>query len=135
MPRPKGSKNRKTIVKQVEQAMGVIAPDLSSLHVLEATMAHFFTRAMVLQRSGGNKADIDADLLKAAMIAEKVAPYRFAKLSAVKLAGDPNNPIRIKDEATAAQLRTEILTLMAELQEAGVLDLEALPAPQRQIAN
>ena len=61
-----------------------------SLHLLEATMAHFYTRAINLKRSGGKAEVIDANLRDAAAIAEKIAPYRYPRLSAVKLAGDPN---------------------------------------------
>jgi hypothetical protein len=57
------------------------------------------------------------------------APYRHARLSAVKLAGGQNNPARFKDDATADELREEILRRLTALQQAGVLDLEALPAP------
>jgi hypothetical protein len=62
-------------------------------------------------------------------IAEKIAPYRHARLSAVKLAGDPSNPVRFNDNATAAELRAEIMKRIAILQDAGLIDLQALPAP------
>ena len=53
----------------------------------------------------------------------------------MKLAGDPNNPVRIKDDATAEELRAEIMQRLSILSEAGVIDLEALPPPKRGIAN
>jgi hypothetical protein len=40
-------------------------------------------------------------------MANLAAPYRHSRLSAVKLAGDPNNPVRFKDDATADELRAE----------------------------
>jgi hypothetical protein len=49
-------------------------------------------------------------------------------LAAVNVAGDPNNPVRFKDDATADELRAEMMRI-AELSEAGVIDLTALPAP------
>jgi len=72
---------------------------------------------------------IDAAMIQAVQIAEKIAPYRHARLSALKLAGDPNNPARFKDDATADELREEILRRLSALREAGILDLEALPVP------
>jgi len=63
------------------------------------------------------------------------APYRHAKLSAVKLAGDPNNPARFKDDATADELRAEIIKRLTALSEAGVLDLTAVPVPEDGIGN
>jgi hypothetical protein len=94
-------------------------------------MRHFYTRAMVLKQNKGSQELIDADLLNAASTAEKIAPYRFARLSAVKLAGDPNKSTTFKDVATAAELRAEIMRRLAVLQEYGVLDLKALPEPKR----
>lgn len=124
MGRPKGAKNRRTIVKQAEDAMGVVAPDVDTLHVMEQTMRHFYTRAMVLKQTKGPKEQIDADLKDAAMMAEKLAPYRHARLSAVKLAGDPNNPVRFSDDASIEELRAEVLKHLERL--APVLDLPAL---------
>jgi hypothetical protein len=53
----------------------------------------------------------------------------------MKLAGDPDNPLRIRDDASADEPRVEIMKHLSILTENGVLDLEALPAPKRRIAN
>jgi hypothetical protein len=58
-----------------------------------------------------------------------MAPYLHARLSAVKLAGDPNNPLRVRDDASADELRAEILRHLGVLVHGGVIDLEALPMP------
>jgi hypothetical protein len=84
---------------------------------------------------GASPAEIDEDFRQAATIAAMAAPYRHSKLTAVKIAGDPNNPLRFKDDATAAELREEIMRRLRTLSEAGVIDLTALPAPKRGIAN
>jgi hypothetical protein len=68
-------------------------------------------------------------------LAALTAPYRHARLSAVKLAGDPNNPVRFKDDATAEELRAEIMRRIAELRDAGIIDLTALPPPNGGIGN
>src|SRR5262249_42953908 len=39
----------------------------------------------------------------------RVAPFRHAKLAAIKLAGDPNNPLRMWDTATKEELKAEIM--------------------------
>jgi hypothetical protein len=78
---------------------------------------------------------VDESILQAVSIAEKIAPYRHARLSAVKLAGDPNNPLRLKDDATADELREEIMHRLGVLVDGGVLDLGELLAPKRRIAN
>jgi hypothetical protein len=64
-----------------------------------------------------------------------VAPYRHARLSAVKLAGDPNSPVRFKDDATADELRAELTKRLRLLVSAGLIDLKALPLPDAGIAH
>jgi hypothetical protein len=92
-------------------------------------------RAINLKRSGGKAEVIDANLRDAAAIAEKIAPYRHARLSAMKLAGDPNNPFRFDDNATADELRAEIMKRLEILTSAGLIDLQALPVPKGGIAQ
>jgi hypothetical protein len=53
----------------------------------------------------------------------------------MKLAGDPNNPMRVRGNATADELRAEIMDKLAVIRDAGIIDLEALPPPKRGIAN
>jgi hypothetical protein len=53
----------------------------------------------------------------------------------MKLAGDPNNPLRIKDDASADELRAELMKHLRRLIDGGVIDLEALPVPNSGIAN
>jgi hypothetical protein len=48
-------------------------------------------------------------ITEAAHLAALVAPYRHARLSAMKLAGDPNNPVRIRDDASIEELRAEMM--------------------------
>jgi hypothetical protein len=69
-------------------------------------------------------------------LAALAAPYRHARLSAMKLAGGTNNnPVRFKDDATADELREEIIRRLWVLHEAGVIDLKALPVPGGGIAK
>jgi hypothetical protein len=99
---------------------------LDSLHVIETAMQHFFIRA----KSAGRKAEeVDEDYKRAAALAALVAPYRHARLSAVKLAWDQNNPLPFRDDATADELRAELMKRLEILTSAGLIDLQALPAP------
>jgi hypothetical protein len=50
----------------------------------------------------------------------------------VKLAGDPNNPVHFKDDATADELRAEINRRLTVLQKAGIIELQPLQAPEVQ---
>jgi hypothetical protein len=135
MARPKGSKNRRTVLREAEEAMGKPEEFVDSMHVLEYTMRHFYARALLLKQINGRPEQIDADLKEAAAIAEMIMPYRHARLSAMKLAGDPNSPVRFKDDASAAELREEIMRRIVVLHEAGLIDLKALPLPNGGIAN
>ena len=55
-------------------------------------------------------------------------PYRHARLSPMKLAGDPNSPVRFKDDATADELRAELMKRLRILVSAGLIDLSFAPA-------
>ena len=98
-------------------------------------MRHFYVRAIAAKQTKQPDKVIDAAMIQAVQIAEKIAPYRHARLSAVKLAGDPNNPARFKDDATADELRAEVMRRLMVLQEAGAIDLQALPLPKGGITN
>jgi hypothetical protein len=128
--RPKGAKNRRTLLREAEQRVGSKYVDqvLDCLYVIEMAMRHFFMRAEMGKNVGRNQSEVDADYEKAARLAALVAPYRHARLSAMKLAGDPNNMERF-DNATADELREEVMRHIARLSDAGVIDLKALPLP------
>jgi hypothetical protein len=134
---PKGAKNRRMLLGEAEQHVGSKYVDqvLDALCVIESAMRHFFVRAELGKNAGRKQSEVDEDYKQAAALAALAAPYRHPKLLAMKLAGDPNNPVRSKDDATADELREEIMRRLGELSEAGVLDLEALPAPKRGIPN
>jgi hypothetical protein len=137
MGRPKGAKNRRTILKEAEQHVGSKYVDqvLDSLYVIEMGMRHFFIRAEMGKNAGRKKEEVDEDYKQAAALAALVAPFRHARLSAMKLAGDPNSPTRFKDDATADELRAELMKRIVTLHDAGLIDLQALPAPKRKMAN
>jgi hypothetical protein len=126
MGRPKGSKNRRTILREAEEHVGAKYVDevLDSLYVLESAMRHFYLRAEMGKNTGRKAEEVDEDYKQAASLAALAAPYRHPKLSAVKLAGDPNNPARFKDNASIEELRAEVLKNLEIL--APVLDLPAL---------
>jgi hypothetical protein len=108
---------------------------VDSLHVLERSMRHFFMRAEMGVNAGRKQAEVDEDYKQASALAAILAPYQHARLSAVKLAGDPNNPARFKDDATADELRAGIMKRLEILTSAGLIDLQALPVPAGGIAN
>jgi hypothetical protein len=134
-PRPrstsKGSRNKRTLLKEAEQHVGSKYTDqvLDSIYVIEQAMQHFFLRA---KNTGRKQADVDDDYRQAAALAALVAPYRHPRLSAAKLAGGPNDRGSPWDDATAEELKAEIEHRLTVLQEAGILELKPLPAPDVQ---
>jgi hypothetical protein len=131
------AKNRRTILREAEQHVGSKYVDqvLDSLYVIEMAMRHFYMRAEMGKNAGRKEALVDQDYKDAATLAALVAPFRHARLSAMKLAGDPNNPTRFKDDATADELRAELMKRIVTLQDAGLIDLKALPPPHGGTAN
>jgi hypothetical protein len=101
----------------------------------EKAASHFYLRAEMGKNIRRNQSEVDADYEKAAHLAALAVPYRHARLSAMKLAGDPNNSMRIKDDATVEEIRAELMKHMMILIDGGLIDLEALPLPNRGIAN
>jgi hypothetical protein len=91
-------------------------------------MKHFFIRAEMAKETGQKAEIVDAYYERAAHLAALAAPYRHARLSAMKLAGDPNNPVRFRDDA-------ETMRRIAEMRDAGIIDLTALPPPNGGIGN
>ena len=87
---------------------------LDSLEIMEGVMRHFYFRALIEQRMGP-QADwsvVDALMLKTIAAAEKVARYRHAQLSSVRLAGDISGKM---DDVTLDELLVTIKSEMVKL--------------------
>lgn len=141
MSRPKGSKNKRTLLREAARDLAkkrtsVLAttelPDLKasidSLDVLEEVMRHFYIKAQV-EKTLGDQTDwkaVDNALLQAAHAAEKVAAFKHAKLSSVRLAGDLN--VRSTDGATLDQLLERIKTELGKL--GPIIDMEVARDPE-----
>ena len=134
MGRPKGAKNKRTLLREAEQKLLSVKREdfLDAMVVLEEGMRHFYSRAVQLKTANGNPKEIDDNLLKAVDIAEKVMPYRHHRLAAIKLDQDPIAP-GVRDNASLAELEAEMKKHWERL--APVLDLEALVAPSDGVAN
>src|ERR1700720_2665024 len=86
-------------------------------------MRHFYQRALIEQRMGP-QADwsvVDALMLKTLAAAEKVARYKHAQLSSVRLAGDISGKM---DDVSLDEL---LVTIKQEWAKLGpLIDLEAI---------
>jgi len=135
MSRPFGSKNKKTITHEAQQAALLQSTPIDMLHIMERAAVHFFTRAEMRKQTGKNPELVDADCRTAAELAAHAAPYRHARLKAITVEGTINPSDRFRDDANLEELRAEVTRRLADLSEEGVIDLTALPAPKRETAN
>ena len=101
MPRAKGSKNRRTLEREKAKRLAAARAELvknvppldfsiplHSLDVMEQAMRHFYFRATIEERlgDGADLRRVGAAYMRAVRVAEKVARYRHAQVSAIKLA-------------------------------------------------
>jgi hypothetical protein len=103
-----------------------------SLEIMEGVTRHFFLRALI-DESMGSQTDwnvVDSLMLKALAAAEKVARYRHAQLSAIKLAGDIN--AKVTDGASLDDLLVKIKGELEKLKPilGPTIELEVAGEPQ-----
>ena len=123
MPRAKGSKNRRTLLREVANKIAAAraalvknAPPLDfsmpldSLDVMEQAMRHFYFRAKIEERlgDGADWRRVDQAFMQAVHVAEKVARYRHAQRSSVRLSGDLNaRPENVNLDELLASIRAD----------------------------
>lgn len=103
-----------------------------SLEIMEGVTRHFFLRALI-DESIGSQTDwnaVDSVMLKALAAASKVARYRHAQLSAIKLAGDIN--AKVTDGASLDDLLVKIKGELQKLKPilGPTIELEVAGEPQ-----
>jgi hypothetical protein len=110
MGRPKGAKNKRTLLREAEQKLLSVKREdfLDAMVVLEGGMRHFYSRAVQLKSTGkADPKEIDDNLLKAVDLAEKIMPYRHHRLAAIKLDKDPVMG-GLHENASLAELEAEM---------------------------
>jgi hypothetical protein len=123
MPRAKGSKNRRTLLREVANKIAAARAELvknappldfsmplDSLDVMEQAMRHFYFRAKIEERlgDGADWRRVDQAFMQAVHVAEKVARYRYAQRSAVRLSGDLNaRPENVNLDELLASIRAD----------------------------
>jgi len=135
MGRPKGAKNKRTLLREAEQKLLSVKREdfLDAMVVLEESMRHFYSRAVQLKTMPNHDPkEVDDNLLEAVNIAEEVMPYRHHRLAAIKLDKDPVMG-ELNENASLAELEAEMKKHLLLL--APVLDLTALMAPADGTAN
>jgi hypothetical protein len=127
----KGIKNKRTLMREANMREAAARAQLilegsddesikaDSLVVMEEAMT-FFHR-LALKERGRKDADIEMirdNYREAVAIAKDVAPYRYPRLSTVKVGGDRINIPFVPDGVTAEQVKAE---LFSEIVRTGIL--------------
>jgi hypothetical protein len=141
MPRARGSKNRQTVERETAKKIAAARAELvknappldfsmplDSLDMMEHVIRRLYFRAKIAERLGDrvDRRRAKAAFMQAVRAAEKVARYRHAQLSAIKLAGDIN--AKNYDNATLDELLVKINDELAKL--GPIIDLEAIWEPR-----
>ena len=141
MPRAKDSKNRRTLERETANKIASARAELvknappldfsmplESLDVMEQAMRHFYFRAKIEERLGDGTdwRRVDEAFMRAVHVAEKLARYRHAQLSAIKLAGDIN--AENYNDATLDELLAKIRVELVKLRP--LIDLDAIREAQ-----
>jgi hypothetical protein len=141
MPRAKGSKNHRTLEREMAKRAAAAHAELAksappldfsmpldSLDVMEQAMRHFYFQAKIGERlgDGADLRRVDDAYMQAVRVAEKVVRYRHTQLSAIKLAGDVN--ATIVDNMSLDEL---LVKIKDELRKLGpLIDLKAILEPE-----
>ena len=108
----------------------VTTPCCRPLHVIETVMRYFYSLAQTGRKANAPLDEVRKCFREAAQLAALAAPYRHARLSAVKHIDNQSDSIDgIRSDASPEELRAEIAKRVAMLVEKGYVDLAALPSP------
>jgi HEAT repeat protein len=78
MGRPKGSRNKRTLLRQAEEALARTRDPneiVDMLHVIETAASQFFLRAVAGENAARDPSQVDADYQRAAHLAALALPY------------------------------------------------------------
>src|SRR5262249_14441734 len=92
---------------------------------METITLHFYLEALAAKMKKAKAEVVNAAMRTAMELAEKLAPYRHPKYAAIKVTGDPANPLHVNADASSEEIRTQIIERLIKL--APVLELEAVP--------
>src|SRR6516165_6299065 len=130
--RPKGAKNVNTVWREAQVLVGdsgLVVDAADPLEVIEQVMRYFYGLGVHGAKSKAPVDEVQRCFNRALHAASIAAPYRHARLSAVKHVDQADTIVGISANATPEELRAEIAKRVALLRDKGYVDLDALPAP------
>jgi hypothetical protein len=119
--------------REAEKLLGddTVLQAADPLHVIETVMRYFFGQAQSGHKANAPLDEVRKCFREAAQLAALAAPYRHARLSAVKHIAQGSNTIDgMRSDASPEELRAEIARRIAMPRDKGYVDLEALPPPE-----
>ena len=108
---------------------GLVVDVADPLEVIDQVMKYFYGLGVHGAKSKAPVDEVQKCFQKALYAASLAAPYRHARLSAVKHIDNADTVDGISANATPEELRAEIAKRVAMLVDKGYVDLEALPRP------
>lgn len=124
--RPKGSRSKRSIMREQRMKATEAAIQLAkangdkiviedSLAIMEYAMRWFFTEATEAIEAGAeDKNLIKADLRDTVAIAAQVCNYRHPKFATVKVGGDRENPLMVREGVTSKEIMALLRKRMLE---------------------
>ena len=126
------AKNASTLWREAQVVVGDGGPVVDAadpLEVIEQVMRYFHGLGVHGAKSKAPIEQVQKCFNRALHAASIAAPYRHARLSAVKHIDNADTIVGISANATPEELRAEIAKRVALLRDKGYLDMDALPAP------
>jgi hypothetical protein len=118
--------------RELEKRMSkdIALDGVDPLHVIEWAMRYFFGLAQTGREAGAPLEEVRKCVREAAQLAGLAAPYRHARLSAVKHIENNEMLEGVPADATPDELRVILAQRIANLAANGYVDLKALPPPE-----
>jgi hypothetical protein len=127
------AKNVSTLWREAQVLVGdggLVVDVADPLEVIEQAMRYFYSLGVQGAKNKAPIDDVQKCFQKALYAASLAAPYRHARLSAVKHIDHQTDSIDgIRSDASPEELRAEIAKRVRQLIDKGYVDLEALPPP------
>jgi hypothetical protein len=98
------------------------------LCLIETCMRYFYSLAQTGREANAPLDEVRKCFEKTAQLAALAAPYRHARLSAVKHIDNADTLDGIRSDASVEELRAELAKRIAFMRDRGMVDLDALPA-------
>jgi hypothetical protein len=126
------SKNVNTVWREAEKLLGddTVLQAVDPLHVIETVMRYFYSLAQTGRKANAPLDEVRKCFREAAQLAALAAPYRHARLSAVKHIDNSELLEGVPADATPDELRVILAQRIANLAAKGYVDLKALPPPE-----